>query len=112
MSCGRMAAHAAHIAGRLAAHNVEVDKLDLIVLEVPTSTDLESLRKKLEESSVDFLDYKDNLDRHFSHITGSSTTALALFPIEKGSCAALNELKAWCCACNNEKDSATRVRVV
>jgi len=100
MSCGRMAAHAAHIAVLLAQHHVKADQLDLIVLEVPTSNDLEDLKKKLADSSVDFLEYRDNLNRHFSHMTEGATTALALFPIEKGSCIVLNDLKSWRCACN------------
>jgi hypothetical protein len=96
MSCGRMAAHASHAAGMLGRKGVPVDDLDLIVLSVGSSEELNSVIEKLKESSVDFVEYRDDDHSFF----GTLLTAIALFPIEKGSCQVLNLLKPWRCKCN------------
>lgn len=97
MTCGRMGAQAAHAAGRLALFDkTRVDDIDTIVLEVANSEELEAMRVELVNASLDFIPYHDE-DKIFA---GQVMTALAVFPIEKGSFEPLNRLRAWLCDCN------------
>ncbi len=96
MTCGRMAAQVAHIMGKIGGTGVDVPGIDLIILQVPHSSELESIKIKLVESSIDFEEYLDTSKSH----EGELLTALALYPIERGSCEALRSLKPWVCACN------------
>lgn len=97
MTCGRMGAQAAHAAGRLVLFDkTRVDDIDLIILEVPNSEALVEIQNELIAASLDYLPYHDE-DKVFG---GEVLTALAVFPIEKGSFEPLNKLPAWLCDCN------------
>lgn len=96
MTCGRMAAQVAHLAGLLGKNGVDVAGTDMIILQISTSVELMCLESKLTESSVDYERYLDTNKAY----EGELLTALALYPIERGSFAALRELKPWVCACN------------
>jgi hypothetical protein len=96
MTCGRMAAQVAHLAGLLGKKGVDVAGTDLIILQVSNSSQLEYVESALVDSSVDFEQYLDTNKAY----EGELLTALALYPIERGSCEVLRELKPWVCACN------------
>lgn len=97
MTCGRMAAHAAHVAAVLTrASGVDVADKDLIVLSVKNSYELETVRQNLEREEVSLVEYRDT-DKAFE---GELLTAVATWPIEKNSSATLKQLRPWCCACN------------
>ena len=96
MSCGRMAAQVAHLAGRLGNRSIDVAGIDTIVLQVPNTNDMEKVLGALFQSSIDHEEYLDTNKAY----DGELLTAVMLYPIERGSCAALRELKPWVCACN------------
>ena len=97
MTCGRMAAHAAHVAAVLTrASGVDVADKDLIVLSVANSADLLATCACLEVENISFVAYRD-VDKAFQ---GELLTAIATWPIERNSSAALKKLRPWCCACN------------
>lgn len=97
MTCGRMAAHAAHVAAVLThASGVDVADKDLIVLSVANSEDLLAVCACLEVENVSFVTYRD-VDKAFE---GELLTAVASWPIERNSSATLKKLRPWCCACN------------
>jgi len=98
MSCGRMAAHAAHAAAMVQDKrpDINVSDLDLIVLSVGSSRDLLILRDALKCEGVQSEEYKD-VDKAFE---GELLTAICTWPIEAKSSKALNALRPWKCACN------------
>jgi len=96
MTCGRMAAQVAHIMGKIAKAGIDTPSIDLIILQVSNSKELEKVKSELVISSVDHEEYLDTNKAY----EGELLTTLALYPIERGSCAALRELKPWVCACN------------
>lgn len=97
MTCGRMAAQVAHITGQLALNGVDVPGTDLIILQTANSVGLVLLKQELDQSSVDYIQYHDTNKAHEGR---EMLTALALYPIERGSCSTLRALKPWVCACN------------
>lgn len=97
MTCGRMAAHVGHVVGVLArASGMDVADLDLIVLSVGSSLDLENLCIRLEGEEISYVEYRDT-DKAFE---GELLTAVATWPIEREESGPLKKLRPWCCKCN------------
>src|SRR5712692_1054055 len=80
MTCGRMAAHAAHAAAILArSSGIDVGDKDIIILSVGNSQDLENLCFDLNRNRIKFVEYRD-VDKGFE---GELLTAIATWPIAK-----------------------------
>src|SRR5712691_4781974 len=94
MSCGRMAAHAAHAAGKLqqAYGNIfKVEDEDLIVLSVASSAELSEATAHLRENGVPVLEYTDT-DKAFD---GELVTAIVTPPLDKKAASLLHRYSPW-----------------
>ena len=97
MTCGRMAAHVAHVVGILArAATVDVAEENIIVLSVASSRELSERCEALSAAGILWVDYFD-VDHSFE---GALLTAIATHPVMRENADALKDLKPWRCACN------------
>jgi hypothetical protein len=97
MTCGRMAAHAAHAAGLLTeVEGISIATETVIVLQVASSAEMEEIRLNLHKWNVAYLRYTDT-DKAFD---GELDTALITYPLTRSQAAPLKQLRPWKCACN------------
>ena len=98
MTCGRMAAHAAHVSGILArASGENIADIDLIVLSCANSGELFQVKDFCISFSVLFVEYLDT-DKCFD---GEVLTAIATYPLSRDMAQNFKLLRPWKCECND-----------
>lgn len=107
MTSGRIASHAVHVGAVLTrATGIDVADKDIIILSVADKAELQRLCNQLNDEEVSFVEYRDT-DRI---IEGEHLTAIATWPIEKNSSAALKHLRPWKCKCNEVEASVAQAK--